>query len=305
MVIIMLAAASYGCGKKGDPTLRSYDKPDAPSSVSALHREDGMIINWKYPGSKENLISEFVVLRSSGSGFGSIAVIPNDQRTFTDREINRGSTYEYKILSRSIKGISSRDSDSIKVSPSELPPKPMNAGFSVSGNTVILHWDAKDPAGLFNIYKSAAKGSYGMKPINLLPVSGGKFTDLLSLNRTSHYTVRGLKGGNLKEEGLPSDEITVDPSELVPPKPERLDAYAAKDRVVLSWKEIEESWITGYRIYRRYPGEEFKLVGSSQVPTFSDNDAPVSKRDYRVTAVGPVKEGPATELHGIVHIPQR
>jgi len=36
-----------------------------------------------------------------------------------------------------------------------------------------------------------------------------------------------------------------------------------------------------------------------------DKDAAAVRRDYRITAVGPAKEGPAAEVTNVVYIPQR
>ena len=39
LVIVPLCFLA-ACGKKGDPTLKAYEKPAAPSTLSAMHRED-------------------------------------------------------------------------------------------------------------------------------------------------------------------------------------------------------------------------------------------------------------------------
>ena len=49
------------CGKKGAPTLKEYEKPPAPSSLKAIHREEKIVLLWNYPKEKR------VPLRTSSS----------------------------------------------------------------------------------------------------------------------------------------------------------------------------------------------------------------------------------------------
>jgi hypothetical protein len=70
--------------------------------------------------------------------------------------------------------------------------------------------------------------------------------------------------------------------------------------VHLLWKEPPETWITGYRIYREISKEDgFILIGESQAPSFLDRESPLTKRNYRVTALGPSKEGPPAEIRDV------
>lgn len=70
--LLLLPLLLLSCGKKGPPTLKSYDRPDKPSLLSAIHREDSIILTWDFPKSKEETISGFLLLKSSGAGFEKI-----------------------------------------------------------------------------------------------------------------------------------------------------------------------------------------------------------------------------------------
>ncbi|HCZ12651.1 MAG TPA: hypothetical protein DHV16_10480, partial [Nitrospiraceae bacterium] len=58
-----------------------------------------------------------------------------------------------------------------------------------------------------------------------------------------------------------------------------------------------EIWTKGYRIYRKKASEtEFKLIGESILPAFTDNEPLSSKRSYYITAVGPKRESTSSEI---------
>ena len=37
------------CGKKGDPTLKSYEKPVPPSNFHVVQRESEVTLSWDFP----------------------------------------------------------------------------------------------------------------------------------------------------------------------------------------------------------------------------------------------------------------
>ena len=73
---------------------------------------------------------------------------------------------------------------------------------------------------------------------------------------------------------------------------------AVDDKVFLYW-DTQESWVNSFRIYRRTEGQDYLLIGETQTPVFVDNEPPLTKRDYRLHAVGPYKEVPGIKGPGI------
>ena len=116
--------------------------------------------------------------------------------------------------------------------------------------------------------------------------------------------VRTCSGDEVRYESAASEELEINPSELIPSSPSNLQAVATKESVVLVWNEPEETWVKGYRIYRETDKKKgFVLIGEISAPSFTDIDKPfLTKRNYRVTAIGPVKEGPAAEIKNIIYI---
>ncbi len=305
LTAVLLSSAVLGCGKKGDPTLKSYEKPETPSNVAAIHREDAMFIKWAYAPAKENLIAEFIVLRSEGSEFEKLSHIPKEKRGYIDKDIKIGNTYQYKVISQNARGVYSNDSDIASASVVQVPLPPAKLSYAVAGDTVTLSWLPVNKGSLYNVYRSTTPGAYGLRPINPEPLSEPVFKDTFSLNTIHYYIVRSLTGSSSRDESAASEELTVDAADLVPPMPQNILAFPAPDKVFLVWTELDERWLTGYNVYRKSGSSDYVLLGKTQTPTFVDREAPISKRDYRIAAVGPAKEGPAAEIKNVVFIPQQ
>jgi hypothetical protein len=292
------------CGKKGAPTLASYEKPAAPSLLSASQRENGMFLSWSYPADKERTISDFIVLRSSDSGFQKIALLESKLRTFVDTDVRKGMTYMYKIVSRNHRRVLSADSNSVSVIVVTPPGPPESISWNINGDSLLLSWERTGKDSMYNVYKAVEKGAYGMTPENKSPLSENFFKDVFSPVRTAYYSLRSLTKNGVIAEGPASQEIVVNPHDLIPPAPQNVRYFAAHDKIYLYWEEHDASWITGFRIYRKFEGSGYTLIAETQIPSFLDKDAPSKKRDYRIAALGPAKEGPAAEIKEVLFVPE-
>ena len=309
LLIPFLVLASFSllvsCGKKGAPTLKSYEQPDRPLKLSAIHREDKIILQWDFPKEKEVTIAEFIIMKATGEEFVKISHIDGTKRSYTDSDFKTGSTYNYYIISQSPKGVYSKESNIIEISPVDTPAPPRNLSFKIEENNIIISWEKAGSEVLYNIYKRYGNKPYGLKPINESALSDNSFQHPFDINRTAYYTIRSLTRNEIRDEGTQSDELAINPSEFTPSIPKDFNYFISPDSVYLLWKESEETWVTGYKIYRKIEGEDYVLIGQTQIPTFLDKEKAVTKRDYRVSAVGPVIEGPAAEIKGLIFIPGR
>lgn len=296
--LLALALLTSSCGKKSAPTLAAYERPPAPVLLRVVHRENRIILSWSFPEDKTASISNFTVLKSSGKGLERTTV-PKSRRSFTDTAFTCGGNYSYRIVAQSLAGVLSNDSNALAITPVKPPPPPAGLSFKIEGDAVILSWQGGGNNIFYNVYRSFHEGIYGDEPYNKSLLSQSSFRDVFRIDRPVYYTVRSLRNDTSEDEGPPSSQITVNPFDLVPPAPLDLRYVAVPGKVFLYWKESPERWISGYRIYRRTRGQEYELIGQTEVPTFIDRDKSLTERDYRVNAIGPSREGPGAEVRGV------
>ena len=283
------------CGKKTAPTLKAYEKPLAAAALKAIHREDRIILSWSYTSKKENL-KEFYILRTEDSSFQKIAAVSKDTNTYTDVNFKTGALYKYKVVAGSLKKVLSDDSNILIIKPGIVPPAPKNISFKVGNDALNVSWDSTGENVLYNIYRTAEKGKYNINPANKEPLTALKYSDTLETGIPVYYTIRSLLSKEFRSEGQASGEIKVDPSNFIPSKPEGFQTVVADDRVVISWKENPEMWVTKYRIYEKVNEKDgFKLVKESVTPAFTLREKTGMKHIYMVTAVGPLKESEPSE----------
>jgi hypothetical protein len=298
--VILIFFLVSSCGKKGAPTLSSYEKPPAPVSLVVSQKEDAVFLSWNYPPGAEKAISGFLVLRSSPAGFKKIAGLGSGARSFIDIDVKEGSAYTYKVVSQNYREISSPDSNAVTATVVRPPEPPSRISWNIDGDSLILSWEKTGAGVLYNVYKAYSKGTYVDIPANITPLSESSFRDLLPLDRPVFYYLRSLVRNGVIAEGRPSSEIMITPDDLLPAPPEEVRWFAAADRIYVYWKEPDMTWIKGFRIYRRFASEEeYALIGETQLPSFVDKEAPRQRRSYRLSAIGPSREGPAAEIDGV------
>lgn len=315
LVLLIIVFFVASCGKKGDPTLKTFEKPVPVKEMRAVHREDELVISWSYPASERAKIKGFYIEKAEIKGqesalkspeFKNITFLKNDASQFVDRDFKTGQEYFYRIRVYSLRDIISDESPILKIKPLPLPDRPMGLKYSVTKDSVLIKWDGVRNEFKYNIYKSYEKGKYPASPLNSIPLTVTSFIDKVEADRPVYYTVRALLDTNIKGEGYPSEELEVNPETFIPSQPRNLKYVPSEKRVYLMWDENPEVWVKGYRIYRKKGIEtEFTLIGESTLPAFTDNEPLSSKRSYFITAVGPVKEGIPSESVEVHPLPER
>lgn len=288
------------CGNKGPLSLKAYEKPQAPSGLSALHMEDRIILSWAYPEDMRTAIKGFQILRSSGGDFERIAFIANDKTFFEDDGFKLNSRYKYNIIAKSLKDVYSSDSNIITIMPRPLPLPPAQAKLSIKPDSIELSWDSSGESACYNVYRTAEKGKYST-PLNAEPLCAATFRDnIIFTDRNIYYTVRALLKGDMADVGYASAELEVKISLMVPSAPSDVRVVKGSERTYLIWKENPEVWVKGYSVYRKISGEtEFIKSGEVKMPAFTDSEKINKMAWYMIRARGPLSEGPAV----IVEVP--
>lgn len=290
-LLFVLSLFLLSCGKKAPPTLKEYERPEAPKGLTAVHREEKMTLLWSYPGSLKTTLKGFEVLRSEDGGFERIAFLKNSETVFIDEKFRVDVTYRYKVIARNLKDVPSADSNVVTVAPGHMPPPPEGLQFAVKADAVALSWKSSGEGVCYNIYKTLEKGRYSDVPMNPAPVCATAFADnALVPDRSVFYRIRALHNTPVKDEGYFSEEIEVNPSDFVPAAPTDPRVVRTDDKVFFMWKESSESWVKGYRVYRKIEGEQdIILLGEVKIPTFA-TERIGKKATYKIRAAGPERE---------------
>lgn len=299
-ILSSLCCLMISCGKKGEPTLKAYKKPPAPEAFRALHREKAVFLHWNYSKDDESSTEGFVLLKSEPGGSEEVIQLEREQRSYADTDITLRTEYTYTIFSKNLRGVMS-DEVEISVLPSEVPPAPEHVSFQIGNNMLKLSWSSAGDNVVYNVYKNSKSDQHGFTPVNAEPLSATNFSDRLDAKKPVYYIIRSLRSEPLRDEGPASEEIRITPADFIPSAPVHLQAVQNKGLIRLIWKEPTEPWITAYKIYRKGDKEnEYHYIGVSSTPTFLDPDNQLKKLNYRVTAVGPVNEGPPAELENVI-----
>ncbi|MBZ0157239.1 MAG: hypothetical protein K8I29_13640 [Alphaproteobacteria bacterium] len=291
------------CGKKGDPTLRTFEKPAPVREVSAVHRENELILSWSYPADARNAVKGFYVEKAEegaagGAGeFRNVIFLKSDVSRYVDRDFVPGRRYWYRVRVYSLRNVLSDDSPVLEARPEPLPPPPSKLSIRVLNDSLEIRWAEVFPGARYNVYRRYAGGNYAPAPVNAAPLETPLFIDGIDKERSVFYTVRTLRATALRDEGFPSEEREVSPASFVPTPPSGLKYVPTPQRVFLLWNGNPETWIYGYRIYRKRGQEkDFSAFGDSLAPAFTDDDPLTEKTLYYVTARGPVRESAPSEV---------
>ncbi len=288
-----------GCGRKGNPTMKSFEKPAAAANLHAIHRDGRVTITWSYPKQAKITIKGFYVERAEWDGpFQNLAFVKGEAARYEDEHFDIGAKYRYKIRVYSMRDVISDDSPEIKVTPAKLPEPPKKMQYRLTDNALEIGWD-EVPGATYNIYRSNEKGKFAVIPANAAPLVKPFFRDGIDTSRPVFYSVRSMVETDIRNEGGPSADLEVNPQSFVPASPTDLRYARTDGKGYLSWKENAEAWVKGYRVYRRASSGEYLPAGDVSVPLFVDEIPVKSSTSYYVTSLGPVKESSPSETMSV------
>lgn len=297
-VCVCAVFAGVSCGRKGDPTLRAYLKPTPVRELRAVYRDDCLVLKWTYPQPDRKEIKGFSIEKAgpveAAAGdavpYQGMGVSSGEETTFPDCDVPRGMTYRYRVYAESKKGVVSDASTELAVTLREVPQSPAGLSYDVKPDAIEISWQPIEGA-RYLVYKSSEQGKAPSSPLTRSPIGEPRFRDMAPVDRAAYYSVKAVFDGEITVEGRMSAELAVRPEALVPAVPHGLRLVPLPKGVQLFWDESPETWIQGYRVYRKRSSDsEFAAVGDTAVPAFRDDETLSVVTWYLVTARGPAKE---------------
>jgi len=290
--LLILSFGIPACGRKAPPTLKAYEKPQPPAALTAVHREERILLSWSYPDNLRSSLKGFQVMRAEGDGFERRGFVVSEGNSFTDDRFSLDASYQYKVMAQNLNDVLSDGSNIVTVTPKRSPLRAEDIHVLVENDAIRLSWRGSDEGACYHVYRTTEKGRYNDVPIHQDPVCNTSFVDrTLFIDKPVYYTIRAFHNTPLLDEGYPSAEIEVNPSLFVPLAPAALSGVRAPGKIILMWKESPETWVKGYRIYRKREKEKgFILLDEVKAPTFTDSGKAGKKVRYIVRALGPSQE---------------
>lgn len=320
-LLVMIGGA---CGRKTAPLVPDSPRPEAVKSVKAETRDTVAFLSWAIPTlnveGKNMAPADIQRFRISRAELGhdrkkarykpyaeidmanpSPATILNGTIFWSDRHLQYGQVYGYRIRAVSARGGMSAWSEEVRVAPllSLAIPQGLVAQGGDSHN--LLSWepvttrmDGSRYDGFvgYNVYRSAERGRFERTPLNKEPLRTNSYKDATAENgKTYYYRIRSVDSPALPwRESLDSEEVSAAPRDMTPPqRPRGLTVVPGVNRVFLSWNENRERDLAGYHVYRSTrSGKDYTRLTDKTLmrTTFSDeavtNDTAYF---YTITAV--------------------
>jgi len=142
----------------------------------------------------------------------------------------------------------------------ENPAQPENLTASVSGNDVLLTWEAPDQTIInYQVYRD-----------NLLfaVTTTTNFTDTNGADIFHSYYVAAVTEFG---ESTPSNTINIQPETTCQPPTNLRYEMTSPTKAKLMWDAPQSEGLTGYMVFRRANGEEFKRIKSLTNTYYTDN----------------------------------
>lgn len=264
------------------------EKPNS-LKVTAVS-SDQIDLKWSYTDNKS--YTTLIEKREYGStDWYTVATVPAGQFTFSDRSVQSGITYYYKVRSvfiEKIKSSSYPDEDK-GYSSSPLLEKPTDLyGFAKSQYEIQIEWSDINNAATYLIQRKSPDETT-FKTIGVVPYNVNVYVDTndssspIKPNTVYTYRIQAVSGNSNSEY---SDLLSVTSTFIK--APEILSATCTDGiKVNLNWKDLSDGE-TGFEIWRRAASEaEWTLYDNVGRNTTSYTDlgvAPQTSYTYKVRA---------------------
>ncbi|HIJ59475.1 MAG TPA: hypothetical protein HPP56_02500 [Nitrospirae bacterium] len=286
------------CGKKTATSLKAYEPPKPVESINAIRIEDYLLLSWKYPSIETKRLKHFILIIKSDDRDETIELSPF-QTEFRDNKIKEGNTYSYTLKTVNQKGTESLKSTKIEAVICKMPDEIISLNYQISFDNLILYWEPPKkyddcPQDLsYNIYKFDDINNPVPVILNNVPIRDNKFIIPLELG---YFTLRPVIQTETLNIGRESNTIKISHDSLIPQTPKIITTFRNNNRIFILWQEAKESWVKGYRIYKKESVQDrFYLVAEVLTPIFTEEVKNNGSFFYQITAFGPKRESSPSE----------
>jgi fibronectin type 3 domain-containing protein len=283
----------FGCGRKAPPRWVEPSQPLPPQNLNAIARPDSVTLFWQLSPKVDGVtVKGYAVYRALDDGqFEEIGFVNGS--SYEDKAIEQDAGYVYKVIARPVED--GPESEPVSINASVLagldPPQNLNASIDAEG--VVLTWDIDENASGYRVFKSYEAGDAPGAQVDSGLVTSGVFRAKAEPEQSVYYHLSAVRDdGAVVTESATSAQVEISPSMFVPAAPESVAAVYSEQKVLVFWDVSPEKWVSGYRVFRAVGDKgSFEPIGDSMTLAFPDNDPPVGKLRYRVSALVSGQEG--------------
>lgn len=213
-----------------------------------------------------------VYRKVSGGSWAAVSDVSNSTTSYTDGNVDTGTTYYYAVSAYFLKGtqkIEGSHSNTGISGKTTLPAPSMKSAASAGYNSIKITWGAVAGATGYQVYRRVPGGSWSSTPVkDDLTATSWKNTGLTT-GKTYEYAVRAYRVVNGKK--VVSSRSSSLSGKAVPATP-KLGKVTS-----VNYKNLKVTWsgvsgASGYRIYRKESGGGWKYLADvkSSARSFTD-----------------------------------
>jgi hypothetical protein len=260
--------------------------PRAPTNLVAEGVSSSQI-NLTWVDNSDNELGFRIERRGSGGLFKEIAAVGPDVISYSDKDLNRNTTYVYRVRAYNENGNSEYSNEATAKTSDVIPDSPDDLKASAaSDNRIDLTWDDNSDNELgFRIERR--KGDDPAVPYEEIAVVGADAESYsntgLEHNTTYSYRVRAYNDVGNSDY---SNESSATTSDIKPAAPGNLQAGVDYTTINLTWDDNSDNEL-GFKIERRMDGEDYQEIDKvpANVKSYADTGLlPEQTYYYRVRA---------------------
>jgi fibronectin type 3 domain-containing protein len=262
--------------------------PAAPEELTASAANGYVSLQWDAVSGA----TAYRVYRSDNADGPFTRLVQQVAATFTDYDVQNGTTYFYRVTAVDVAGNESGPSDVVSATPTgiiigdvEPPAAPTGLTATAGDGRVQLDWNDNSEPDLDHYLVLESTEPDAFHGLSYVTVASDYLDTAVSNGMTYYFKVRAIDhAGNRSDY---SAIVPATPEAAEPAAPTGLTATGGYVSVQLDWNDNGEADLAGYNVYRSSdPAGPFGLLAQPTASEQVDFDTPVDQPlYYYVTAL--------------------